>query len=192
MLLISPAFIATSIILLIINNGSGIFFTQIRSGRNGHPFKLIKFKSMNDKRNNLGELLLDKERLTKFGIFIRRWSIDEFPQLINVIKGDMSIVGPRPLLPEYLELYDIQQIKRTLVKPGITGWAQVHGRNQLKLSTRFQYDVWYVEHLSFFLDLKIIFLTFIQLFSAKVVVCRQDLVGVDDLNFDKRAFKEKK
>jgi len=145
---------------------------------------------MNDLKDENGNLLSDKERLTGAGIFIRRTSLDELPQLINVLIGDMSIIGPRPLLPEYLPLYNKKQIRRNEVKPGITGWSQVHGRNGLKLSRRFEYDVWYVDNISLLLDLKILCLTFKQLINNKVIVCRQDLVGVDDLNFNDRAFKK--
>jgi undecaprenyl phosphate N,N'-diacetylbacillosamine 1-phosphate transferase len=173
------------------NISGSIFFFQERLGKDGKVFKIIKFKSMNDNKDKSGNLLPDKDRLTKIGRFIRKTSLDELPQLINVLKGNMSLVGPRPLLPEYFPLYDKKQRRRNEVKPGITGWAQVHGRNGLKLSTRFEYDVWYVDHLCLMFDIKILFMTIRNLFFSKVVVCRQDLEGVDDLNFDSRAFPDK-
>lgn len=130
-------------------------------------FKVIKFKTMNDKRDELGQLLMDEARLTRVGRFIRKTSMDELPQLLNVIKGDMAIVGPRPLLPEYLSFYNTHQRKRHEVRPGITGWAQVNGRNTLDWKKKFDLDVWYVDHLSFWLDMKIILLTFSRVFNAE-------------------------
>lgn len=172
------------------NNGGGAFFLQERAGRDGKVFKVIKFKSMSDERDSDGKLLPDSQRLTPIGVFIRRTSIDELPQLINVLKGDMSLIGPRPLLPEYTPLYDSVQRRRLEVRPGITGWAQVHGRNGLKLSQRFEQDVYYVDHLTFFFDIKILWMTISNLFKTDVVVDRGALVGVDDLGFDKLAFGE--
>jgi lipopolysaccharide/colanic/teichoic acid biosynthesis glycosyltransferase len=131
----------------------------LRTGKDGVIFKIIKFKTMNDKKDSFGKLLSDAERLTKVGVFVRKTSLDELPQLLNVIKGDMSLVGPRPLLPEYLPLYSTKQNRRHDVKPGITGWAQVNGRNAISWDKKFEYDVWYIEHLSFFQDVKILFLT---------------------------------
>ena len=142
-----------------VNKGAGAFFTQERPGRGGKIFKVIKFKSMTDKRDLMGNLLPDEERLTKIGKFIRTTSLDELPQLINVLKGDMSLIGPRPLLPQYLPLYSTEQGRRHDVRPGITGWAQVNGRNDVSWGKKFELDVWYVDHLSFWLDMKIIFLT---------------------------------
>jgi len=191
LLIISPVFLMVIVWIYFTNKYSGVFFLQERLGKDGKIFKVIKFKSMNDKQDEYDNLLPDKDRLTKSGTFIRKTSLDELPQLINVLKGDMSVIGPRPLLPEYLPLYDQKQVRRNEVKPGITGWAQVHGRNSLKLSTRFEYDVWYVDNVSFMLDIKILFMTIRNLFLSKVVVCRQDLEGVDDLNFDSRAFPNK-
>ncbi len=156
--LFSPLFLIVFCCLTVANSGKP-FFYQVRPGLNGKLFRIVKFKTMNDKTDQSGNLLPDKERLTKIGEFVRKTSLDEMPQLINVLKGDMSLIGPRPLLPEYLKLYNIEQRKRHLVKPGITGWAQVNGRNTISWSEKFKYDVWYVENLSFFLDLKIIFLT---------------------------------
>ena len=153
-----PFFILSALFLLIANQGRP-FFVQKRPGKNGKIFKLIKFKTMNDKKDKAGDLLPDEKRLTKIGKFIRKTSLDEIPQLINVIKGDMSLIGPRPLLSEYLLLYNDSQKRRHEVKPGITGWAQVNGRNAISWEEKFKYDVWYVDNMSFLLDLKILFLT---------------------------------
>ena len=172
------------------NKGAGAFFYQKRAGKDGRLFNVMKFKSMTDEKDVDGNLLPDAQRLTPIGRFIRKTSIDELPQLINVLKGDMSLVGPRPLLPEYTPLYDETQRRRLEVRPGITGWAQVHGRNGLKLSKRFEMDVYYVDHLSLGMDIKILWLTFYGLFATKVEVDRGALEGVDDLGFDKRAFNE--
>ncbi|MDZ5470433.1 sugar transferase [Bacillus sp. 31A1R] len=139
--------------------GSPIFFKQQRPGLHGKPFHLYKFRSMSDKRDRDGKLLPDLQRYTPFGNFLRRYSLDELPQLFNVIKGDLSLVGPRPLLMEYLPLYNQEQARRHLVRPGITGWAQVNGRNAISWKEKFKYDVWYVDHQSFILDLKIILMT---------------------------------
>ena len=135
------------------------FFTQIRPGKKEHLFRLVKLRTMNNRKDALGELLSDDQRLTMVGRFIRKTSLDELPQLWNVVKGDMSLVGPRPLLVEYLPLYNSEQKRRHLVKPGITGWAQVNGRNAISWDEKFRLDVWYVDHISFLLDLKILFLT---------------------------------
>lgn len=154
-----PVFVVITILLFIVNQGRP-FFTQRRPGKGGKIFTIIKFKTMNDKKDEYGSLLTDKERLTPIGSFIRKTSLDEIPQLINVIKGEMSIIGPRPLLIEYLDLYNDFEKKRHYVKPGITGWAQVNGRNTIDWTTKFAYDVEYVENLSFRLDLKILLFTF--------------------------------
>lgn len=172
------------------NKGAGAFFYQNRAGKDGKIFHVMKFKSMTDERDAEGKLLPDAQRLTTIGRFIRMTSIDELPQLFNVLKGDMALVGPRPLLPEYTPLYDETQRRRLEVKPGITGWAQVHGRNGLKLSKRFEMDVYYVDHVSLWMDIKILWLTFYGLFATKVEVDRGALEGVDDLGFDKKAFNE--
>ena len=187
---ISPILLVVTVWLHFANKGAGAFFLQKRAGKNGKIFKVVKFKSMSDSKDKSGRLLPDTERLTKVGRFVRSTSIDELPQLWNVLRGDMSLIGPRPLLPEYIPLYNDVQKKRLNVRPGITGWAQVHGRNSLKLSKRFELDVYYAEHVSFFLDIKIIVLTFRSLFPSAVVVDRNDLTGVDDLGFDKIAFNE--
>ena len=148
------------------NNGKPFFF-QARPGLYGKIFKVIKFKTMNDRKDKSGNLLPDDKRLTGIGAFIRKTSLDEIPQLLNVIKGDMSLIGPRPLLTEYLPLYDKVQIRRHEVKPGITGWAQVNGRNAISWEKKFEYDVWYVDHLSFLLDVKILFLTLQKVFKSE-------------------------
>jgi lipopolysaccharide/colanic/teichoic acid biosynthesis glycosyltransferase len=163
---LSPIFCIV-LILLMINNRGKPFFFQKRPGKHGRIFKVIKFKTMNDKKGVNGELLSDADRLTKLGVFVRKTSLDEIPQLFNVLKGDMSLIGPRPLLPEYLPLYNSQQKKRHDVKPGITGWAQINGRNAISWQKKFEYDVWYVENLSFLLDVKILFLTFIKVFKSE-------------------------
>jgi undecaprenyl phosphate N,N'-diacetylbacillosamine 1-phosphate transferase len=150
-----------------VNNKGSIFFIQQRPGKNAKLFNVIKFKTMNDKKDQHGKLLPDKERLTAAGKFIRSTSIDELPQLINVLKGDMSLIGPRPLLPKYLPLYNEQQKKRHSVRPGITGWAQVNGRNAISWSQKFEYDVWYVNNLSFLVDLKIVWLTLKKIISRE-------------------------
>lgn len=158
-LLIWPILIFISLWLHFANKGAGAFFLQERPGLHGKIFKVIKFKTMTDERDVEGNLLPDDKRLTKVGKFVRSTSIDELPQLINVLKGDMSFIGPRPLLPQYLPLYNKEQARRHEVRPGITGWAQVNGRNAISWTKKFELDVWYVDHCSFFLDLKIFFLT---------------------------------
>ena len=156
--LLLPIFVIVFIGLYIANQGKPFFF-QHRPGKNERIFKIIKFKTMNDKRDSKGDLLPDVYRLTKIGQFVRKISLDELPQLLNVLKGDMSLIGPRPLLPEYLPLYhDIEKIRHN-VKPGITGWAQVNGRNAISWGQKFEYDVWYVENMSFLFDCKIVYLT---------------------------------
>ena len=146
------------------NKGAGVFFTQERPGKNGKIFKVIKFKTMTDECDANGDLLPDEQRLTKVGKFIRSTSVDELPQLINVLRGDMALIGPRPLLPQYLPLYNKEQARRHEVRPGITGWAQVNGRNAISWTKKFELDVWYVDHCSFILDLRIIVLTIKKVF----------------------------
>jgi len=158
LLLLSPVFIILTIFLYAANEGKP-FFLQPRPGKNGRVFRVIKFKTMNDKRGVDGHLLPDEVRLTPVGKFVRKTSLDEIPQLLNVLKGDMSLVGPRPLLVEYLPLYNDEQRKRHDVRPGITGWAQVNGRNAISWREKFAYDVWYVDNISFPLDLKILWMT---------------------------------
>lgn len=159
LLLIWPILLVITIWLHFANKGAGAFFMQERPGKNGKIFKVIKFKTMTDERDTNGNLLPDEARLTKVGKFVRSTSIDELPQLVNVLKGDMSLIGPRPLLPQYLPLYSKEQARRHEVRPGITGWAQCHGRNAISWTKKFELDVWYVDHCSFLLDSKIIFLT---------------------------------
>ena len=156
--LLFPVFVIIFLLLFFANKEMP-FFIQIRPGKNGTLFSIIKFKTMNDRRDALGKLLSDEKRLTKAGRFVRKTSLDEIPQFINVIKGDMSLVGPRPLLVEYLPLYNEFQKRRHEVKPGITGWAQVNGRNAISWEEKFKYDIWYVENLSFSLDMKILWRT---------------------------------
>ena len=175
---ISPILIIIAVILSVSNQGLPFFF-QVRPGLNNKLFKVIKFKTMNDKKDQFGHLLPDADRLTKLGSFIRKASLDEFPQLLNVLKGNMSLVGPRPLLEEYLPLYSIEQSRRHLVKPGITGWAQVNGRNSLSWEERFILDVWYVENQTFFLDLKILCLTVVT------VVKRDGVSSPDTITMSK-------
>ena len=159
LLIIWPFLLVVYIWLTIANKGAGAIFTQERPGKNGKIFKVMKFKTMTDERDDEGNLLPDAERLTKVGKFVRSTSIDELPQLINVLKGDMALIGPRPLLVKYLPLYSKEQARRHEVRPGITGWAQCNGRNAISWKKKFELDVWYVDHISLLLDLKIIFLT---------------------------------
>ena len=158
-ILLSPLFIIVMVALAIANNGKPFFF-QDRPGKNSAIFKIIKFKTMNDKKNRNGELLPDIERLTKTGSFVRKTSLDEIPQLLNVLRGEMSLIGPRPLRVNYLPLYSKIQNRRHEVKPGITGWAQINGRNKISWTQKFEYDIWYIDNRSFLLDLKIVLLTF--------------------------------
>lgn len=163
LLLLSPVFLIVTMGLYFANQGKPFFF-QPRPGLNARIFKIIKFKSMNDKKDAKGNLLPDADRLTKIGSFVRKTSLDEIPQLINVLKGDMSLIGPRPLLIQYLPLYNERQKRRHDVKPGITGWAQVNGRNAISWEQKFALDVWYVENISFTLDIKILFMTIKKVF----------------------------
>lgn len=183
---VSPVLLVVTIWLHFANKGAGAFFFQERPGKDAKIFKVIKFKSMTDERDENGNLLSDKQRLTSAGRFVRSTSIDELPQLFNVLKGDMSLIGPRPLLAEYLPLYTPEQARRHEVRPGITGWAQVHGRNFLPFSKRFELDVWYVEHCTLWTDLKVVFM------SIKNVLMRKDISlgdhvsrDADDLGFTK-------
>lgn len=169
LLVLWPILVIIIVFLHFANKGAGVFFTQDRPGKDAKIFKAIKFKTMTDERDAEGKLLPDAQRLTKVGRIVRSLSIDELPQLINVLKGDMALVGPRPLLPKYLPLYSKEQYRRHEVRPGITGWAQVNGRNNISWTKKFELDVWYVDHCSFWLDVKIIFLT------VKKVFFREDI-----------------
>ncbi|WP_140487668.1 sugar transferase [Flavobacterium sp. GSA192] len=166
LIILSPIFIAVTVFLYFANEGKPFFF-QLRPGKHGEIFKIAKFKTMNDKKDANGNLLPDAERLTKIGSFVRKTSLDEIPQLLNVLKGDMSLIGPRPLLVHYLDLYSDFQNRRHEVKPGITGWAQVNGRNAISWDTKFELDVWYVENISFVLDLKILFKTVLKVIKSE-------------------------
>lgn len=184
---ISPILLIVTIWLHYANKGAGAFFTQDRPGKNGKIFKVIKFKTMTDERGDDGRMLPDEQRLTKVGKFVRRTSIDELPQLFNVLKGDMALIGPRPLLVQYLPLYSPEQNRRHDVRPGITGWAQVHGRNLLKLSKKFEYDVWYVDHLTLGLDITIIWMTIVNVLKrSNIGEGAGNMAEVDDLHFAER------
>lgn len=165
-LILLPVFLLVMLLLLFANAGKP-FFLQERPGRNGRVFKVIKFKTMNDKKDSSGNLLPGEMRITKVGNFARKTSLDEIPQLLNVIKGDMSLIGPRPLLVSYLPLYNAKQKRRHEIRPGITGWAQVNGRNAISWEQKFDYDVWYVDNCSFMLDVRILFLTFLKVFKSE-------------------------
>lgn len=166
LLILSPLFLFCTVGLFFANQGKPFFF-QLRPGKNGKIFKIIKFKTMNDKKDSNGQLLSDEHRLTNIGKFVRKTSLDEIPQLLNVIKGEMSLIGPRPLLPEYLSLYNKVQKMRHDVKPGITGWAQVNGRNAISWQQKFEYDIWYVDNISLILDIKIFLLTIKKVFVSE-------------------------
>ena len=174
LILILPLFVLVIVGLFFANHGKPFFF-QLRPGKNGRLFKIIKFKTMNDKKDSEGNLLSDEYRLTKIGAFVRKTSLDEIPQLLNVLKGDMSLIGPRPLLPEYLPLYNESQRRRHEVKPGITGWAQVNGRNAISWQQKFEYDVWYVENVSFLLDLKILYQTIKKVFKREGITAENSV-----------------
>ena len=167
---ISPILLVVTVWLHFANKGAGAFFTQDRPGKGEKIFKVIKFKSMTDERDAEGNLLPEAQRLTKIGAFIRKFSIDELPQLINVLKGDMAFIGPRPLLPKYIPLYSEEQHRRHAVRPGISGWAQVHGRNNITWTEKFKLDVWYVDHVSLWIDIKVIFLTIKNVLSSKDII----------------------
>lgn len=182
LLLIWPFLLIISIWLHFANKGAGIFFFQERPGKNEKIFKVIKFKSMTDERDELGNLLPNEQRITKVGVFIRKTSIDELPQLLNVLKGDMSLIGPRPLRVDYLPIYNNMQKRRHDVRPGITGWAQVNGRNAISWTKKFELDVWYVDHISFFLDLKIIYLTVMKVLKRTDINSDTVTVGIEKFN----------
>ena len=162
LLVIWPFLLVIIVLLLVFNEGAGAFFTQERPGYKGKIFNIIKFKTMNERRGADGNLLPDVQRITKFGRIVRKLSLDELPQLFNVLKGDMAIIGPRPLLTQYLSLYSKEQLRRHDVRPGITGWAQCNGRNNISWTKKFELDVWYVDHLSFKLDCRIVLITIMK------------------------------
>lgn len=190
LIIIWPILLIISIWLHFANKGAGAFFFQERPGKDGKIFKVIKFKSMTDERDASGNFLPDRERLTKVGRFVRSTSIDELPQLVNVLKGDMSLIGPRPLLVRYLPLYTKEQARRHEVRPGITGWAQVNGRNFLPFSKRFELDVWYVDHISFFLDIRIVMKSIHNvLFRKDISIGDHIALNEDDLGFTKKQVK---
>ncbi len=192
LIILSPLFLILWIWLSIANKGAGAFFVQERPGKDERLFKVIKFKTMTDERDSDGNLLPDADRLTRIGKFVRSTSLDEIPQLLNVIKGDMSLIGPRPLLVQYLPLYDEKQRRRHEVRPGITGWAQVNGRNLLQLSKKFEYDVWYVDNISLSLDFKIFLKTIQKVFKKEGIgKGAGSMKEVDDLNFMERLTEKK-
>ena len=176
LIVISPLFVILILFLNFANQGAGVFFTQNRPGRNGRIFRVIKFKTMTDEKDKDGNLLPEAQRLTKTGRFIRQSSLDEIPQLINVLKGDMSLIGPRPLLVQYLPLYSKQQARRHEVRPGITGWAQVNGRNAISWEQKFNYDVWYVDNISFIVDIKIMFLTLLKVIKREGINQNKEII----------------
>lgn len=188
LLLIGWFILLVALFLHFANKGAGAFFLQERPGKNERIFKVIKFKTMTDERDAQGKLLPDAQRLTKVGKIVRSLSVDELPQLVNVFKGDMSLIGPRPLLVKYLPLYDEEQKRRHEVRPGITGWAQVHGRNHCKLSEKFKLDVWYVDHCTVITDIRIIWMTVLNVLKrSDVGEGAGDMKEVDDLGFSERA-----
>ncbi len=174
-IILSPVFILVTLFLTFANNGKPFFF-QKRPGKNEKIFSIIKFKTMNDKKDHEGNLLPDEQRMTTIGTFVRKMSLDEIPQLLNVIKGDMSLIGPRPLLVEYLNYYNEEQKKRHQVRPGITGWAQINGRNTVSWEKKFELDVWYVQNLSFNLDCKILFKTLLKVIKTEGIAPTDQLI----------------
>lgn len=184
---ISPLLLVVTVWLHFANKGAGAFFFQDRPGKGGKIFRVIKYKTMTDERDADGNLLPDAQRLTKVGRFVRSTSLDELPQLFNVLKGDMALIGPRPLLPIYLQLFDETQARRHEVRPGISGWAQVNGRNHCKLSKKFEYDVWYVDHCTLVTDIKIIYMTIMNVLKrSDIGEGAGDMKDVDDLGFGER------
>ena len=177
---ISPVLAVVTIWLHFANKGAGAFFLQERPGLHGKIFKIIKYKTMTDERDAEGNLLPDKDRITAVGKFVRKTSIDELPQLINVLKGDMALIGPRPLLPEYLPYYTERERLRHTVRPGISGWAQVNGRNHVLWEERFEYDAYYAEHLSFAMDIRIIIMTFKKVIQRKDIEASPNLMNFDE------------
>lgn len=189
----SPILLVVAIWLHFANKGAGIFFLQERPGKDAKLFKIIKFKTMTDERDAEGKLLPDAERLTKAGRFVRSTSLDELPQVFNILKGDMSVIGPRPLLPEYLPLFTPEQARRHEVRPGIGGWAQIHGRSHCKLSKKFECDVWYVDHCTFATDFKIFWISIMNsLRRSDIGEGNADMKNIDDLGYLPRIIESKK
>ena len=182
LLIIWPILLLITIWLHFANKGAGAFFTQERPGKNGKIFKVIKFKSMTDERDESGNLLPNEQRITKVGAFIQKTSIDELPQLFNVLKGDMALIGPRPLRVDYLPLYSKEQARRHEVRPGITGWAQVNGRNAISWTKKFELDVWYVDHISFLLDVKIVYMTILKVLKRADINSENNKIGIEKFN----------
>lgn len=182
LILFSPILAVVAVLLHFFNEGAGIFFFQERPGKCGKPFRIVKFKTMNERKDANGKLLPDKQRITRFGAFVRNSSLDELPQLWNVLKGDMSLLGPRPLLMEYLPLYSAEQMRRHDVRPGISGWAQCHGRNNLTWGEKFKLDVWYVDNISFKTDCSIVWTT------LKRVIKKEDIDNSSSSQFTTESF----
>lgn len=182
LIIISPILLVVTIWLHFANKGAGAFFYQERPGYKGKIFKVIKFKSMTDEKDADGNLLPNDQRITKVGSFIRKTSLDELPQLFNVLKGDMALIGPRPLMPRYLKLYSKEQMRRHDVRPGITGWAQVNGRNNITWTRKFELDVWYVDHLTLWLDIKIIYMTVMNVLKRKDIEYGGNSVNSEGFN----------
>lgn len=185
LIVLSPVLLVTAVMLHFLNGGAGVFFLQERPGYKGRPFRIVKFKTMNERRGADGRLLPDLQRITPFGRFVRSTSLDELPQLWNVLRGDMSLIGPRPLLMEYLPLYSPEQMRRHDVRPGITGWAQCHGRNSLSWTEKFRLDVWYVDHISFRTDCSIVLTT------LRNVLGRKDIDSTRSIQFTTEPFNGK-
>lgn len=185
LILLSPVLLTVAVLLHFFNEGAGVFFLQERPGYKGRPFRIVKFKTMNERRDAAGTLLPDIQRITRFGAFVRNSSLDELPQLWNVLKGDMSLIGPRPLLMQYLPLYSAEQARRHDVRPGITGWAQCHGRNAISWTEKFSLDVWYVDHISFRTDCSIVLTT------LKNVLRKADINSEQSTRFTTEPFNGK-
>lgn len=177
LIILAPFFLFIIVILLIVNKQAGAFFLHTRIGKGNRQFSVIKFKSMTDEKDENGKLLPNEQRITSFGKMLRKLSIDELPQLINVLKGDMSLIGPRPLPVRYMELYSSEQLRRHHVRPGITGWAQVNGRNEISWTKKFELDVWYVDNISLWLDLRIMVLTIFKIIKGSGINASSDKVG---------------
>lgn len=185
LIMLSPILLTVAVLLYFFNEGAGVFFFQERPGFKGRPFKIVKFKTMNERKGSDGKLLSDIQRITRFGAFVRNSSLDELPQLWNVLRGDMSLIGPRPLLTQYLPLYSSEQMRRHDVRPGITGWAQCHGRNNLSWTEKFKLDVWYVDNISFRIDCSIVWTTLMH------VIRKEDINNSQSSQFTTELFNGK-